>query len=851
VSGEPVGGADPQGIETWTFTDACSRTISHSRTIDVDPAAQAAFAPASPISIECGTTPPAGTSLAYTNGESGVCLISGSVTGIVTGSYTGCGTVYTETWTFTDACNRISTQSRTITTFDNTAPTVTAGTIAPCYPSVAAAEAAAIAATTATDNCMVTLGYSAATTGTCSAIITVFVADDCNNSSSVTYNTRIDNTAPTVTAGTIASCYPTVATAEAAAIAATSASDNCTGSLNYAASTSGTCSAIITVTVTDPCGNNNFVTYNTRIDNTAPTVTAGTIASCYALVAAAEAAAIAATSATDNCAGTLSYTAVTSGECLATVTVTVTDQCGNSNSVTYNTRIDKDAPIVTTGTIASCYATATAAEAAALAATTATDNCPGTLIYAASTSGTCSAVITVMVTDQCGNSSFTSYLTRIDDDSPTVNAGIIANCYDTQAAAEAAAIAATSATDNCPGTLSYSAATSGTCSAIITVTVTDPCGNSNFVTYSTRIDNTGPSMVCRVNTIYLNTLGEYTLQPEDVLNLGATTDNCGSVSIVSIMPAGFTCANLGETVNVTVVAEDECGNQSTCTAQITVDQGSVLPSEWSNDDVGTANGSATYASCANNGVFTVNSTGFSTSSADKLHLVYQELCGSGEIIARVLTVSNGGWAGITLRETLDPGSKKVALKTQLTSIIRREIRNTTNGATSLLNFNRPQHIWLRLVRDGSDFVGYTSIDGSNWVFAFTATISMDGCIYAGIFAESINNAVTTTGTFDNVQIIGDTNPLIQAPQTPVAASVLSPEVYPNPTTGEVNIDLRGYVDPIGTVNVFDAYGKLVVRKQLDGSSLFRMKLDGADGVYFLSIEVEGEMPVTKRVVIAH
>ncbi|NUO02436.1 MAG: T9SS type A sorting domain-containing protein, partial [Saprospiraceae bacterium] len=176
---------------------------------------------------------------------------------------------------------------------------------------------------------------------------------------------------------------------------------------------------------------------------------------------------------------------------------------------------------------------------------------------------------------------------------------------------------------------------------------------------------------------------------------------------------------------------------------------------------------------------------------------------------------------------------------------------TTNGAASLLNFFRPQHVWLRLVRDGSNFVGYTSLNGVLWDFAFSTTISMDGCIYAGIFAESINNAVTTTGTFDQVQIIGDTDPLIQAPQTPVAASGLSPEVYPNPTTGEVNIDLRRYVVPVGTVKVFDAYGKLVIQKQLDGSALFRMKLDGDDGVYFLSIEVEGEAPVTKRVVIAH
>jgi hypothetical protein len=128
---------------------------------------------------------------------------------------------------------------------------------------------------------------------------------------------------------------------------------------------------------------------------------------------------------------------------------------------------------------------------------------------------------------------------------------------------------------------------------------------------------------------------------------------------------------------------------------------------------------------------------------------------------------------------------------------------------------------------------------------------MTGCIQVGLFAESINANVVTTATFDNVQLIGGVLPLIQAPQTPTTASVFSPEVYPNPTTGEVNIDLGGYADPIGTIRVLDVFGKLVKAVRLDGSSLFRMKLDGADGVYFLFIEVEGEAPVTKRVVLAH
>ncbi len=285
----------------------------------------------------------------------------------------------------------------------------------------------------------------------------------------------------------------------------------------------------------------------------------------------------------------------------------------------------------------------------------------------------------------------------------------------------------------------------------------------------------------------------------------------------------------------------------------TIDNVASGSGTWSNADVGTANGEAGYPACdaQPNDVFTIEASGFSTSSSDKLHLVYQQLCGNGEIIAHVTGVTNGGWAGITLRETLMPGSKKVALKTQSNGNIRREIRSTTNGATSNLNYLRPAHSWLRLVRSGGSFVGYTSTDGSTWTFAFTTTVSMTGCIYAGLFSESINANVVTTATFDQVQVNGGTTPsLIQAPQTPVAASTLVPEVYPNPTSGEVKIDLSGYSDPLGTVRVFDIFGKLVKAVRLDGASLFRMEMDGADGVYFLSIEVDGMVPVTKRVVLA-
>ena len=43
------------------------------------------------------------------------------------------------------------------------------------------------------------------------------------------------------------------------------------------------------------------------------------------------------------------------------------DGCGNSATVTYSTRIDNTPPVPVAGSIAGCYPTAAAAEAAAIA----------------------------------------------------------------------------------------------------------------------------------------------------------------------------------------------------------------------------------------------------------------------------------------------------------------------------------------------------------------------------------------------------------------------------------------------------------------------------------------------------
>jgi len=301
-------------------------------------------------------------------------------------------------------------------------------------------------------------------------------------------------------------------------------------------------------------------------------------------------------------------------------------------------------------------------------------------------------------------------------------------------------------------------------------------------------------------------------------------------------------------------AEELCdGVDNNCNGM--VDDGVTSGGTWSAANVGAANGTASYDLCADGpaDVFSISANGFSTSSSDVLHAVYKQLCGNGEIIARVASVTNGGWGGIMLRETLMQGSKKVSLKTQANGNIRREIRSVTNGPASNLNYSRPGHNWLRLVRSGSTFTGYTSTNGTTWTFAFTATVSMSGCIYAGLFSESINANVTTTAVFDNVFV---TNPVIPltAPGNSLAETAAPDlEVYPNPTTGEVTVNFSAYQDRIVRLTVYDAQGKAQKTQELNPAEMATFRLDLSEypnGIYLIRATSEGLPDVAKRVVLS-
>ncbi|MCC6752714.1 MAG: HYR domain-containing protein, partial [Saprospiraceae bacterium] len=223
-----------------------------------------------------------------------------------------------------------------------------------------------------------------------------------------------------------------------------------------------------------------------------------------------------------------------------------------------------------------------------------------------SASATCSGsfTLTLVITDGDGCSSSCSKVVTVEDvTGPTVTTGSIATCYPTLAAAEAAALTATTATDNCPGALTETPITTGTsCSATISVTVTDACGNSNTAIYSTRIDGAAPVFTtCPIDIAVYTAPG---LCGRSVTYPSPTaTDNCtASPTIAKTDMSGYMSGDFFPvgTTPQTFSATDECGNSSTCSFTVTVidDEDPVItgcpPNITVNTTTGLCTGTATW-----------------------------------------------------------------------------------------------------------------------------------------------------------------------------------------------------------------------------------------------------------------
>lgn len=102
----------------------------------------------------------------------------------------------------------------------------------------------------------------------------------------------------------------------------------------------------------------------------------------------------------------------------------------------------------------------------------------------------------------------------------------------------------------------------------VTLTVTDINGNSSTCTATVTVEeNILPECATQDITVALTTDGTVTITADQIDN--GSTDECGPVTDLVVMPNEFDCENLGENI-VTLTVSDQFGNTSTCTATVTV-----------------------------------------------------------------------------------------------------------------------------------------------------------------------------------------------------------------------------------------------------------------------------------------
>ncbi|WP_281499725.1 BspA family leucine-rich repeat surface protein [Allomuricauda sp. SCSIO 64092] len=502
----------------------------------------------------------------------------------------------TITLTVTDTSSNTNSCTATVTVQDKSGPTASCkDATVQLGTNGSATLAASDVDNGSSDNCTLALAlsktsFSATDLGT--NTVTLTITDPGSNSDTCTATVTVqDTTVPTP------SCKDTtvqLGTTGSATIAATDiddgSSDNSGGTVTLALSkTSFDCSNVgdntITLTVTDTSSNTNSCTATVTVqDKSGPTpsckdatVQLGTNGS--ATLAASDVD----NGSSDNCTLALALSKTSFSETdlgTNTVTLTITDPGGNSDTCTATVTVQdttvpspscKDTTVQLGTTGSATIATSDIDDGSS-------DNSGGNVTLALSkTSFDCSNVgdntVTLTVTDTSSNTnSCTATVTVQDKSGPTASckdAALLLGANGT-ATLDAADINDASS-DNCTlatalSKTSFSETDLGT--NTVTLTVTDPGGNSDSCTATVTVrDTTVPSPRCKDTTVQLGTTGSATIATSDIDD--GSSDNSGGTVTLALSKTSFDCSNVGDNT-ITLTVTDTSSNTNSCTATVTV-----------------------------------------------------------------------------------------------------------------------------------------------------------------------------------------------------------------------------------------------------------------------------------------
>lgn len=501
-----------------------------------------------------------------------------------------------------DTCTQV------FTVVDNTAPMITcpADVTVECN---AGTDPGNTGMATATDNCTASPAITFSDTvdpGNCAegGIMRTWIAtDDCGNTATCIQLISLDDTTPpdiTCPGDVTISCDESTSPDNTGSATAT---DNCTANPTITftddVTPSGICMQTFTITRTftaiDDCGNPATCSQTITVeDNTPPVITcpADVTVDCDA---SSDPGDTGVATATDNCDSSPVITfsdSASAGGCTDEQTIMrtwmATDACGNTATCIQSITVrDSTPPSI------ACPADVTLecdenTDPGNTGSATATDNCdasPAITFSDSAEPGACANAQTIfrtwMATDDCGNTATCVQTLVVDDTTPAV-----LNCppdmtIDCEVTPDPATTGMATATDNCGAVqVTYSDAESpGDCgderNIARTWMATDACGNtSTCMQQITLQDTTPPTAVCQDITV--DFMGNDTVTVTAGMIDNGSFDNCGDVTL-SINQDTFVCTEVeNQMMEVTLTVTDECGLESTCTANIMFTNGSQL-----------------------------------------------------------------------------------------------------------------------------------------------------------------------------------------------------------------------------------------------------------------------------------
>ena len=505
-------------------------------------------------------------------------------------SSNSCTTVVKRTFTAADACGNTASDIQNIIIQDTTAPTFDI-----TMPSDITVECDAVPApprVTGSDACssVATKFEEERTNGSCDSIYTLTrswtITDDCGNQTMHTQTITVQDTTSPVFDST-----PADLTVECDAVPTAdtlTATDNCDNDVTITFDeqrTNGSCDANYTLErtwyATDECGNQTSYTQTITVKDTTSPVFDSTPAD---LTVECDAVPTADTlTATDNCDNDVTITfdeQRTNGSCDANYTLErtwyATDECGNQTSYTQTITVQDTTSPVFDSTPADLTVECDAVPTADTL--TATDNCDNDVTITFDeqrTNGSCDANYTLertwYATDECGNqTSYTQTITVKDTTSPVFDSTPADLTVECDAVPTADTL---TATDNCDNDVTITfdeQRTNGSCDANYTLErtwyATDECGNQTSYTQTITVQDT-------TSPVFDSTPADVTVECDAVPTADTltATDNCDNdVTITFDEQRTNGSCDANYTLERTWYATDECGNQTSYTQTITV-----------------------------------------------------------------------------------------------------------------------------------------------------------------------------------------------------------------------------------------------------------------------------------------